>query len=44
MDAVTAFERQVTSWEHDAKATLSDLILIGVVIKRLQKADFGITC
>ena len=32
MDSLTYFERRVTSWEHDAKETLSDLINIGVVI------------
>ena len=26
MDSLTDFERRVTSWEHDAKDTLSDLI------------------
>ena len=33
IDSLTDFERQVTSWEHDAKETLSDLIKFGVVIK-----------
>ena len=37
MDAVTVYERRVTSWEHEAKETLSDLIHIGVVIKCLER-------
>ena len=40
MDASTDFERRFTSWEHDAKETLSDLINIGVVIKGLEKGGF----
>ena len=39
-DVVTDFERRVTSWEHEAKETLSDLIEIGVVIKVLKKGGF----
>ena len=37
MDSLTDFERRVTSWEHDAKETLPDLIKIGVAIKGLEK-------
>ena len=36
MDSLTDFERRVTSWEHDAKDTLSDLI----VIKDLETGGF----
>ena len=37
---LTDFERRVTSWEHEAKETLSDLIEIGVVTKGLEKGGF----
>ena len=37
MDSLTDFEIVVTSWEHDAKETPTDLINIGVVIKGLEK-------
>ena len=37
VDSLTDFERRVTSWEHDAKETLPDLIKIGVAIKGLEK-------
>ena len=40
MDSLTDFERRVTSWEHDAKDTLSDLINIRVVIKDLETGGF----
>ena len=40
MDSLSHFERRVTSWEHEAKETLSDLIKIGVVIKGLEKGWF----
>ena len=40
MGALTNFQRRVTSWEHDAKETLSDLIKIGCVIKGLEKGGF----
>ena len=40
MDSLTDFERRVTSWEHDAKEKLSDLINIGVVIKGLENGGF----
>ena len=40
MDSSTNFERRVTSWEHDAEETLSDLINIGVVTKVLDKGGF----
>ena len=40
MAAVTDVERQVKSWEHEAKETLSDLINIGFVIKGLEKRGF----
>ena len=36
MDSLTDFERRVTSWEHEAKETLSDLINIGVDSKGLE--------
>ena len=39
-DYLTDFERRVTSLEHEAKETLSDLINIGVVIKGLEKSGF----
>ena len=39
-DFLTDFERRVTSWEHEAKETLSELIKIGVVIKGLEKSGF----
>ena len=44
MDSLTDFERRVTSWEHEAKETLSDLIRIGVVSKVWRKVGFGIMC
>ena len=37
MDSSTDSERRVTSWEHEAKETLSDLIKFGVVIRGLEK-------
>ena len=40
VDALTDVERRVTSWEHDGKEKLSDLIKIGVVIKGLEKGGF----
>ena len=40
MDSGTDFERRLTSREHEAKETLSDLIKIGVVIKGLEKDVF----
>ena len=40
MDAMTYFDRRVTSWEQDAKETLSDLIKIGFVINDLEKGGF----
>ena len=40
MDSLTDFERRVTSWEHDAKDALSDLINIRVVIKDLETGGF----
>ena len=40
MDALADFERRVTSWEHDAKEIVSDLINIGVVIKGLENGGF----
>ena len=40
MDSLTYFERRVTSWEHEAKETLPDLIKIGVVVKGLEKGGF----
>ena len=40
MDSLTDFEIVVTSWEHDAKETPTDLINIGVVIKGLEKGGF----
>ena len=41
VDSLTDFERRVTSREHDAKETLSDLIKIGVAIKGLEKGGFS---
>ena len=38
--SVTDFERRVTSWEHEAKETLSDLIKIGVVTRGMERGDF----
>ena len=40
MDAGTDFERRVTSWEHQDKEALSDLINFGIVIKSLEKGEF----
>ena len=40
MDSLTYFERRVTSWEHEVKETLSDLIKIGAVIKSWEKVGF----
>ena len=40
MDSLTESERRVTSWEHDVKEILSDLIKIKVVIKGLEKGGF----
>ena len=40
MNSLTDFEGRVTSWEHEAKETLSDLIKFGVVIRGLEKRDF----
>ena len=37
---MTDVKRRVTSWEHEAKETLSDLINIGVVIKGPEKGGF----
>ena len=37
LDSFADVERQVTSWEYDAKEILLDLIQIGVVIKGLKK-------
>ena len=39
VDAVTDFERRVTSWEHEAKEILSDWVNIGAVIKGLEKYE-----
>ena len=45
VDSLTDFQRRVTSWEHDAKATLSDLISIGSCHPRFwRKVVFGIVC
>ena len=41
MDSLTDCERRVTSWEHEAKETLSDMMKIAAVIKGLEKGDFG---
>ena len=41
IDALTHFERRITSWEHDAKETLSDLINIGDVTKGLKRSGFS---
>ena len=35
LNSLTYFERRVTSWEHEAKETLSDLTKLGVVNKGL---------
>ena len=40
VDSLTDLERRVTSWEHETKETLSDLIKIGVVIKGLERGGF----
>ena len=44
MDSLTDFERRVTSWEYEAKETLSDLIKIGVHINVLEKGGFRDPC
>ena len=41
---VTDFERRVTSWEHEANETLSDLINVGFVIKGLEKEGCVTIC
>ena len=40
MNSLTDFERRVTSWEHEAKETLSDLIKFGVIIRGSEKGGF----
>ena len=41
MGSLTVFERRVTSWEHEAEETLSDLIKLGVFIQGLEKGGFS---
>ena len=36
MNSLQFFETRVTPWENDAKETLSELIMIGVVVRSLQ--------
>ena len=40
MASLPDFERRVTSWEHDATETMSDLIMVGVVVQVLEKGGF----
>ena len=40
MDSFTDFERRVTSWEHEATESLSDLMKIGDVLNGLEKGGF----
>ena len=40
MDSLNDFDRRVTSWEPEAKETVSDLIKSGIVIKGLEIGGF----